>query len=80
MEATKNRLSRTMGWIEFGQLTLRQISEAHLIDREFWERYAGARYPDHSRDSVFVTRPWDDGKRTPEQQDALIAKARRDLK
>ena len=46
------------------------------MKREDWAIYAGARYPRHARDSVFVTRPWDEGLLTQEQKDVMIKRRR----
>lgn len=79
MEAAEERLGRAMGWIQHGNLTLRQISDAHIVERAFWVTFTGARYPKHSYDSVFISRPWDDGTKTARQKKALINLARRDM-
>ena len=47
------------------------------MKREDWAVYAGATYPRHPGDSVFVTRPWDDGTMTPEQKRVMLQQRRR---
>jgi len=78
VEATEKRLCGAVGWLG-DKLTLRQLSDARLIEKGYWVRYGGASYPNLSPGSIFMSRPWDDGKRTPAQKKALVSETRRKI-
>jgi hypothetical protein len=76
MATQATRLGRALDWIVYSELKLAQISHAQIMRREDWVVYAGARYPRPSGDSVFITRPWDEGLLTQEQKDVMIKRRR----
>ena len=76
MATPENRLRRALDWIDYSGLRLSQISLAQIMRREDWVIYAGAAYPRHKGDSVFITRPWDEGLLTQEQKAVMIKRRR----